>query len=72
MSCADVDAGPAGDPVCGHMDDPSCCDVICICGHPCKRHDSYDGWPDECMEKGCACMKYRDVFNPLPPDGFIA
>jgi hypothetical protein len=41
---------------CDHGNDPSDCEVICICGHMCKEHSG----GINCLVAGCDCDEFED------------
>lgn len=50
----DYDTGP----FCMHWYDPSDCELVCRCEHPCRRHA--DGGEDVCLEDECECEAFED------------
>jgi hypothetical protein len=47
-------------PFCIHWGDPSDCQEMCKCGHPCHNHSI---WDDErsCNIEGCDCNGFEDI-----------
>jgi hypothetical protein len=46
-----------GDFLCSHENDPSECQRLCKCGHPCSDHEPF---LEECQADGCSCRKFED------------
>ena len=45
-------------PFCQHWSDLGECDMLCKCGHECRRHDSWDD--NKCGVEDCKCDEFKD------------
>jgi len=53
-------------PFCRHWGEPGECEILCVCGHPCRKHYGFN--PEPCDVDGCECKEYRDAKDPWPQD----